>query len=90
MVTKKLAIRCDLCYNVIEDTGKCYCGKLAAIRNRKFLFIYTDEELFSFVSVYQDDKERKVKVIEVDFIKKAFVTLPVASKVLDMIKPIKD
>ena len=88
MIKKTLAIRCNKCYNIIDETGECYCGRLAFIKFKKVWFIYTDDEGYSIVIVYKDGKNRKIKVVDVDAIKKASVILPINVEVLEKIKPI--
>lgn len=87
MIRKTLAIRCNLCYNVIESTGKCYCENIAFIKQKGVWFIYSDNEDYSIVMVYKDDKGRRVKVVDVDRLKQASSTLPITEQVLDRIKP---
>lgn len=86
MIKKSLAIRCNKCYNIINGTGKCYCGALALIKQQGCYYIYTDDEDYSFVSVYTDEKGRKVKVLDADIIKKTSVVVPLDKEIVDNFK----
>ena len=88
MIKKQLAIRCNKCYNILTKTGECFCKKLAFIKIKNVFFVYTDDEDCSIVMVFIDSNGRKIKVIDLDILKKASVLLPVSKDILERIKPL--
>ena len=91
MIKKTLAIRCNKCYNILTETGECYCKALGFIKDKdNKWFIYSDDEDFSLLEVWLDERGRKVKVVNLDLTLKAYNLLLLSNKIIKYIKPLKE
>jgi len=54
-------VKCNKCNDVLFTNKKCSCGSLGFIKNDKFMFIYSDDNDFTYSTAFVEN-DRLIKL----------------------------